>query len=149
MTEVNALLGLEILKEIDEMVKNRNKYAELYRTNLSKIPGLKFQTTTLGAVHTYKDFAIIVDPKKFGIDRDKLYDALSKENIMTRKYFNPAVHQLKAYSRIKHDGLPNTEFLTRSVLCLPIYSFMEESLIKDICQAIERVQHSAGEISEK
>lgn len=148
MTEINAVLGLEMLNDIDEMVANRNRYAGLYRTYLSEIPGIKFQETTKNSVCTYKDFAIVIDSDEFGIDRDLLYDVLNKENIISRKYFSPAVHQLKAYSNSKSE-LSNTNFLSKNVLCLPIYSYMDKKLIENVCLAIQRIHQFASMVRAK
>jgi dTDP-4-amino-4,6-dideoxygalactose transaminase len=147
MTEINALIGLEMLKEMDIIVKNRNRYARLYRDFLAHLPGISFQKTAPSAVHAYKDFAIVIDSNKFGIKRDLLYEALNKENIMTRKYFHPAVHQLKAFAKFKNNSLPNTAYLSENVLCLPIYSYMDEGTIKDISFAIERIHSFAKDIN--
>ncbi len=147
MTEINAALGIEMLKNIEEMVANRNNYAALYKKLLGKVPGIKFQEPTKGAKHAYKDFGILVDPKEFGVNRDILYDALAKENVMTKKYFYPPVHKLEAYSGISSAGLSNTERVSNNVLCLPIHSYMDKELIEKISYAIERIGKNAKEIA--
>lgn len=149
MTEINAALGVEMLKDIEEMVANRNNYAALYKKLLGKIPGIKFQELTKGAKHAYKDFGILVDQKEFGVNRDVLYDALTKENVMTKKYFYPPVHKLEAYSGISSTSLPNTERVSNNVLCLPIHSYMEKELIENICVAVEKIHKFSKEISKK
>jgi len=149
MTEINALLGIEMLKNVDEMVKNRNEYVALYKKLLGKLPGIKFQKCTKGAFHSYKDFGILVDPKEFGVNRDVLSDALTKENVMTKKYFYPPVHMLEAYSGLADTDLLNTEYVTNNVLCLPIYSYMDKRLIEDICVAVERIHNFSKDISRK
>jgi len=149
MTEINAALGIEMLKNIDEMVENRNKYAALYKKFLGKVPGIKFQEPTKGARHAYKDFGIIINPKEFGVNRDILYDALAKENVMTKKYFYPPIHKLEAYSDLANADLPNTEYVSNNVLCLPIHSYMDKTLIENTCAAVERIHKFGKEISKK
>ena len=149
MTEINAALGIEMLKNIDEMVENRNSYAAIYKKLLGRVPGIKFQETTKGAKHAYKDFGIIIDPKEFGVTRDVLYDALGKENIMTKKYFYPPVHKLEAYSCVSTTKLPNTERVSNNVLCLPMHSYMEKELIEKISYAVKRIGENVKEISAK
>jgi dTDP-4-amino-4,6-dideoxygalactose transaminase len=149
MTEINALVGIEMLKEMEQIVKNRNEYVSVFKKLLGKIPGIKFQQTTKGAFHAYKDFGILVDPEEFGVNRDVLYDALAKENVMTKKYFYPPVHMIDAYSDLADAELPNTEYVTNNVLCLPIHSYMDKELIEKISHSIERVHEFSGEISSK
>lgn len=146
MTEVNALLGIEMLKEMDEIVKNRNEYVALYKKLLGKLPGIRFQECTKGAVHSYKDFGIVIDPQEFGLNRDLLSEALTKENVMTKKYFYPPVHKLEAYSGLANVSLPNTEHVSNNVLCLPIHSYMDKKLIENICAAVERIHKFGKEI---
>jgi len=149
MTEINAAIGIEMLKNIDEMVENRNKYVALYKKLLCKLPGIRFQELTKRARHAYKDFGIIVNLKEFGVNRDILYDALAKENVMTKKYFYPPMHKLEAYASISSTSLSNTEHVSSNILCLPIYSYMDKELIEKICTAIERIHNFSKEISRK
>lgn len=144
MTEVNAVIGQELLKDINGFVENRNNYANIYKKNLSNIPGISFQEVTEGAVHAYKDFVIIIDKKEFGMNRDELQNALNEENIMTKKYFYPPVHLINAY---KTDlSLPVSENISKNVLALPIYSIMREELIEDIIFAINRIHEFSNQI---
>ncbi len=146
MTEIGAVLAQRMLGDIERMVENRNRYARLYQSHLGQVPGIGFQKVTPGAIHGYKDFAIVIDPAKFGIDRDLLCTALEKEGIATKKYFSPLAHELKPYRDDCQGGLPNARLLSANILCLPMYSRMDEDLIETICVAINRVHEYAGEI---
>lgn len=146
MNEVSAALGMEMLRDIDEIVKNRNSYALSYEKALKKIPGVSFQKTQEKSVHAFKDFGILIHPEKFGMNRDKLEQALAKENINTKKYFYPPTHKLRLYKEYNSLDLPNTNYVSENVLCLPIYSFMEEAQITGVAGAIKNIQEHAGEI---
>lgn len=146
MPEINAALGLYMIKDIDTFVKNRNEYAKLYKLKLRSVRGLRYQKISKKSVSTYKDFAVVIDEEKFGLSRDAFCDALSKENIMTKKYFHPPLHMLEAYKDIAIDKLPNTEYLSKNIVCLPIYNFMSFDLIEKICAAIKRIYENAEEI---
>ena len=144
MTEVNAALGQEILIDVDTIVKNRNEYARIYKENLSKLPGLKFQKVTKKATHAYKDFVIIIEPNEFGMNRDTLQKAFEEDKILSKKYFYPPLHKVNAYSN--DITLEVSEKISENVLALPIYSFMEEDLIIDICNVIKRIQNYSDKI---
>jgi dTDP-4-amino-4,6-dideoxygalactose transaminase len=145
MPEINAALGLYMLKDIDTFVKNRNEHARRYKQKLSGINGLKYQEISENSVSAYKDFAIVIDEDKFGLSRDTLCDALSKENVMTKKYFYPPIHMLEAYRSFATGELPNTEYLARNIVCLPMHNFMDADLIDKICLAIKRIYENAEE----
>lgn len=146
MSEIGATLGQAMLSDIDEMVSNRNSYADRYRCGLKEVPGIRFQKTTPGGVHGYKDFAIVVEPGEFGIGRDLLAKALELEGIATKKYFSPLCHELKPFKRHARTGLASAESLSKNVLCLPMYSYMDMALINRICLAIMRIHKHADEL---
>ena len=129
LTEYAAIMGLETLKLLENNVKRRNELFELFKSNLSKLPGITFQKITDNCRTTVKDLSIVIDKDKFGISRDKLAEALDKENIRTKKYFYPPIHCMKAYSQFydEYNGkLPNTEYISQNILCLPIHSHMTD-----------------------
>jgi len=150
LSEIYAVVGLVQLQDIQTFVNNRNNYVQALMRDLKKIPGLSFQVVRRGNVSTYKDFCIIVDPHRFGMTRDELAIALEKEGIQTKFYFYPPVHQLQAYKGIaKDEDLPNTIRLSRTVLSLPIYNFMDTGEIEGITLAIKIAHQNAAEIKEK
>ncbi|MBI5159758.1 DegT/DnrJ/EryC1/StrS family aminotransferase [Candidatus Micrarchaeota archaeon] len=144
MEEINATLGIEMLSKINEYVANRNEYANKYTARLEKIPGITFQEITHDSTSTYKDFAILINEEKFGVGRNEVYEALKKENIASKKYFHPPVHQQKAYRT--GETMLNTEKISNSVLCVPIYSKMTDETINGVCKAVAQIQNYAEEI---
>lgn len=142
MAEFSAILALKSLEILEENVIKRQKIADHYKERLKKLSGISFQEIENNSRSSYKDFAIKINSNEFKLTRDKLYDSLEVENVMTRKYFSPAIHQQKAfkpYLEGQNLDLNVTNELTESVLCLPIYSHMELSLLDKICDAIERI----------
>lgn len=147
LSEINAIVGLVQIDDLSTYIKNRNRYAEIYRGELSEIPGISFQKVDNRDLSTYKDFCIIIDCEKFGMNRDDLASVLLKENIQTKFYFYPPIHQLDAYKGIASDkDLPNTTYLSKNVLSLPIFSYMGEIEIKGIIKAIKKANRYGSEI---
>lgn len=147
MPEFNAILALKSFEMLEENVKRRHELFDYYKKKLNNFPGISFQQIEEGARSSCKDFAIVIDPSEFGLSRNKLYNALEAENVMTKKYFCPAIHQqdvFKPYSNEK--DLEITEQLAENILCLPIYSHMENSLIDKICFAFEKIYNFRDEI---
>jgi len=148
MSELHAALGLNLLPHVSSDVEKRNRVARKYRKGLDKLPGIRFQKITTNSKSTYKDFAILVDREKFGLSRDQLASCLEKENVMTRKYFYPPIHMQKCYPElnVEDSALPNTSHVSKSVLCLPMFSELVDEQIRGIVEAVSRVQHHAEEI---
>jgi dTDP-4-amino-4,6-dideoxygalactose transaminase len=93
MSEFHAVLGIESLNNLKANVAKRNKLVNLYKSILSEIPGISFQLIKDGNQSNFKDFSVLIDPEKFGLSRDALSLALAKENIVTKNYFYPPLHQ--------------------------------------------------------
>jgi dTDP-4-amino-4,6-dideoxygalactose transaminase len=143
MGEPYAALGLAQLPDLPRFVQNREGYVQLYKEILGAISGVSFQNIPRGYQSSHKDFSIFIDPKPFGMNRDQLAAALKIENIDTRRYFYPPIHQLDPYRKFHEGGLSNTERRSERVLSLPIYNEMDEGMVEGICEAIRRIRASA------
>lgn len=141
MSEFNALMGIESLRLLDANVRRRNGAVELYKRRLSKLPGIGFQAVRSGNRSSYKDFSIFIDARRFGMSRDRLHEALMKENIVVKDYFCPPVHRQKAFARFGQSkkNLPHSDRLAQNSLSLPLFSHIEDAVIEKICAVIERL----------
>jgi len=140
MSEFHAILGLAGVDALEGYALHRNKVATLYYEELAGTPGITFQTIREGARSSYKDFPILVDEAAFGVNRDLLGKALQTEGIPTRAYFHPAGHEQTAYADLPAVHLPQTERLSRQVLCLPIASHMDLEEVRRVAWAVRRIQ---------
>jgi dTDP-4-amino-4,6-dideoxygalactose transaminase len=144
MTEYSAALGLAGLEILDQKVRRYNELAARYTRQLATLRGLTFQKIRAGDVSTFKDYSIVVDARAFGIGRDELARRLLEENIETKKYFHPPLHELKLYRRFHgrgRAGLPNTGRISTGVLSLPIYDALPEETIDAVALAIRSATH--------
>jgi dTDP-4-amino-4,6-dideoxygalactose transaminase len=148
MSEFHALLGLKGLPHLEANVTRRNELVSLYRTHLGELPGIGFQLIHPGNRCSYKDFSITIDDSAFGLGRDSVAQALAAENIDCRKYYDPPVHRQTAYRAFAPplETLPNTIHLATNSLSLPIWSHMEEDMVRRICQAIHRIHAYAADV---
>lgn len=150
MPEFNALLGLHSLRRLEQAARQRNEIAALFQELLGSIPGVGFQQVRPGDRHSYREITITVDAAAFGLTRDELALALAKENVDTRKYYQPPVHRQTAY-RSYDDGkpLPHTDWLAANALSLPIWSDMSVEIAQNICQAIRRIHENAPQVRQR
>jgi dTDP-4-amino-4,6-dideoxygalactose transaminase len=149
MQEFNAIMGLAVLKVIDQHIANRRRYAASLVERLGRLPGIRFQAIRPLACVNYQNFALLVESGEFGIGRDDLWEALRAENILPRKYFYPPLHWHTAYQAYRSAWLPVTEQVSSQVLCLPFYSEMSDEILDILCIAIERIQAYAPQIRQK
>ena len=147
LPELNSLLARHSLRDLEAAVAVRNRVAALYRSELWNLPGIDFQQIDPEDRSSYKDFAIMVEPNSFGLTRDELALTLRAENIETRAYYDPPVHQQRAYQRFAPiEPLSNTDTLASRVLCLPIWSTMDLEIPSKICAAIAMAHEFADRI---
>lgn len=138
MTEFAALLCTRGLESLPRRVRVNNEIARKYRTRLSKVPGLSFQTVSEGGLSTYKDFTILVEPGLFGASRDDLSRALARRGVETCAYFWPPVHRLTYFRQYADESsLPNTVEVASRVLSLPMHSDLSEEDLECVVSSIE------------
>lgn len=145
LEEINAAIGVHLLDEIEEHVERRNVLARRYYEALSKIPGIEVCFPPKENRSTFKDYAIFVDKKQFGMDRNELQIYLDAKKMQSRKYFDPPTHKLEVtQGKYKDLKLPETEKRASTTLSLPFYSHMDFSEIDAVCKAIKDAHESAN-----
>ena len=148
MTEFNAALALSGLPLVDAKVRRRNSIARMYTAILSSLPGIGFQRVHPADTHPYKDYSIHVTPQILGLSREQLAEALRAENVQTKKYFHPPLHQQFLYSRF-HDrdsnDLTQTEYIADGILSLPIYESLSDETVCAVGELIRQIVHSSCE----
>lgn len=150
MSEFHAALGLESFGMLELNVGRRSAIADRYTGELSKLPGVTFQTIRDGNRSTFKDFTILIEEEKFGLNRDALSWHLSNEGVDSRKYYYPPVHRTNAYwerwGQKYDERLAVTNRLSKQALSLPIWSHMEMSLVDRVVESIHGAHERAEEI---
>lgn len=142
MTEFNAALALAGLDLVPAKVARHNQIAAQYTAELEGTPGIGFQRLPPGHVSSYKDYSVCVDPEAFGMTRDELAGALLRENIETKKYFYPPLHQQELFRPFAAADLPVTEAVAGSVLSLPVYESLPAETVRQVAWAIRGLAES-------
>ncbi|MDD3888175.1 MAG: DegT/DnrJ/EryC1/StrS family aminotransferase [Patescibacteria group bacterium] len=140
MNELQAAYGLIQLKYVNKYIAKRKQVANQYREGLKKVSGIGFLSDAEGVKHNYSYFPILIDAKKYGKTRDKIYEELKKQNIYCRRYFYPLITQFPTYKGLdsaRIENLPVAKRVAEQVLCLPIYPDLEVKFIKKIIKMIE------------
>lgn len=144
MPEMSAAIALEGLSLLDDVSAERNRLARAYRDELGDLPGIGFVQTMPGAVSSYKDFSITVDPTRFGMTRDGLRRVLAAQGIETRAYYNPPCHRQTAFEHF-HDRsrpLPVTEMLAARSLALPMGAHVDTAVVREVCDVIANAKQA-------
>lgn len=133
MNEFCAIMGLCNLKHIDDVIAERARIYEEYRSRLSEIKGIRFFDSQDDVQKNYGYFPILIEDS-YGISRDELCARLREQNIYARKYFYPLTSDQECY-REAYAGidLEVARELSKRVLILPFYAEMEQEVVEEIC----------------
>jgi dTDP-4-amino-4,6-dideoxygalactose transaminase len=138
MNEMQALMGIQVLKYLEELVEKRSRITELYRERLKVVPGIKLVPPLSPEVkYNYGYMPIEVDEQDFGMSRDALYEKLKQWNVHTRRYFYPLICDFPCYRSISVNGtLPVARRVADRILTLPIYDSLELVDVAAICDIL-------------
>ena len=145
MNEIQALMGLTMLKYVPQLIKKHRAITNLYREQLQSIPGIHLPPLPSGEIdYNYAYFPVEIDENEFGISRDQLYERLKEYNIFTRRYFYPLICDFACYRSVPvADPLKVARRVAPKILALPIYVELFESNICKICDVIKNC-HGKG-----
>jgi dTDP-4-amino-4,6-dideoxygalactose transaminase len=141
MSELHAATALASFSDLEERIARRNQLAERYRKALDEVAGIDFPAVDEGDRSTYKDFTVLVDEERFGMDATALAAALAAEGVQTRRYYSPPVHRQRAYRTVglSNGALPVTDAAAARVLTLPLWTGMDDELVDRVGVAVARL----------
>jgi dTDP-4-amino-4,6-dideoxygalactose transaminase len=143
MTELQAVLALAGLPHVERGIDRRNYLAGRYESFLGATRGLRMQHSSFACRNSRKDFAIVIDEARFGMSRNALEQQLARDNVETRRYFDPPLHKQKLYRSFhapNSQSLPVTEKVSAGVLCLPLHAGLPEETVVRIAERIASLQ---------
>ena len=141
MSNLHAAIGLAQVEKADEYRTMRIRNAQLYKQHLKDVPGVFFQKDVPEGLNVHWMNAIVVDPKKFGCNRDQLMEYLKSAGIEIRFLF-VGMHLQPCLLKAGCDctgQYPITDHLTENGLYLPSASNLAEEDICYICEKIREV----------
>jgi dTDP-4-amino-4,6-dideoxygalactose transaminase len=146
MNEMQALMGIQVLKYLDEIIRKRAKITDIYRDRLKEVPGIRLvPALSPDVAYNHAYMPVEVDEKEFGMSRDALYEKLKEWNVHTRRYFYPLISDYSCYRSISVNGsLPVARRAADRILTLPIYDGLELSDVDTICKIIQQLHQMAS-----
>lgn len=140
MTDVEAAIGREQLKRLDDMLATRRRNAQRLNEGLAGIEGIRTPTTTEGGEHAWHQYCIVVDESSYGHDRDTLMGKLKERGIGTAIHYPRGMHQQPVYEELYGKiELPVSEELCGTILALPVHQGVSEKDVDYIVAAIKAI----------
>jgi pyridoxal phosphate-dependent aminotransferase EpsN len=140
MSNVLAGVGRGQLRKLDDRVQRRREIAMRYRDAFADLPGISLMPQREYGVHTNWLSCFLIDPPRFGTDRDQLIAALDQAGIESRPVWKP-MHLQPLYQNAARIGGEVAEGLSRHGICLPSFSSVSA---EDQLRVINAVRHAVG-----
>jgi dTDP-4-amino-4,6-dideoxygalactose transaminase len=137
LSNVLAAIGRGQLPVVADRVAARRRNYDYYARALGDLPGLTFQPEAPWGRHTRWLTNILIDPARFGADREIVRRALAAENIESRLLWKP-MHTQPVFARCDHIGGAVAEELFATGLSLPSGSTLTEDELERVVGVIRR-----------
>lgn len=136
LSNVLSAIGLVQMKKIENIITTRIEKAKIYGELLSKIDNIIPAYVGNGTRQTFQSYTCFVEKEGY---RDKIRDALAKENIQSQ-IGTYALHLEPAYKNCKKIGnLENSESLFKNALTLPLHGNLVQEDQERICNIVRDV----------
>lgn len=130
-SEFQAAMGLCNLEYIEDIIKQRKYISGTYDSLLGK----QFSRPALGKniKYNYSYYPVLAESEKKLLD---IIERLNEQNIFPRRYFFPSLNTLPYLKNVQ--SCPISEDISKRIICLPLYSELEEESIIKICRIINK-----------
>ncbi len=163
MAPLSAAVARTQFKHLDERNARRNENILYLSERLEKLGFHTFQSPP-HINRVYFEFLVRYDAKRWGLDRDRLIDALKAEGCEVGFPRYPLVHQQPLFTEgmyrtipamrgvanlpeYRADALPRTEAANNDMLKLPSFPFATRPLLDQYAAAFEKVLMHADAIA--
>ncbi len=126
---------LEIkLKYLDEYINARREVADYYDRAFKNQPRLTTPHRVTNSRHVFHQYTLLLE----GLNRDALHGFLADNNIPSMIYYPVPAHRQQMFESYNSAtiNLPVTDWLTESVISLPIHTEMEEQQLQLITSKV-------------
>jgi pyridoxal phosphate-dependent aminotransferase EpsN len=137
MSNVLAAIGRGQLRVLDERVAARRANCERYQRALAGLPGLEFMPEAAWGRSTRWLTCVLIDPARFGTDREAVRMALEADNIEARAVWKP-MHLQPVFAGCECFGGDVAEDLFTRGLCLPSGSNLPEADLERVVAIVKR-----------
>ncbi len=118
LSNLLAALGRAQLRGLDDRIQRRHRIDDRYRDALAEIPGISFMPIAAYGEPNWWLTCIVVDPERFGADREQIRLALESVDIESRPTWKP-LHLQPVFAAAPTVGGAVCAGIFEGGLCLP------------------------------
>lgn len=134
LTNLQAAMGCAQLESLPQIIGDRKRVYDCYRTHLANLPGVVLQRYNSEVDPVVWAVAARLDPRAFPQGRDAVMRQLQAAGIETRNGFYAASLMTHLYPCPR---LPACESLSRSVISLPTFPALTPEQIETVCAKLK------------
>ncbi len=140
MTDVEAAIGQEQLKRLDEMVQVRRQYAEYYNQAFSDLTGVQLQKVLPEAQSAVHQYCLLIDEAKVGISRQQFIDKMLQAGISTGIHYPRGLHQQPLFvERYGKQSLPISERLAAQIVAIQVHHGLTQQQVAYVAETVREV----------
>ena len=140
LTNLQAAIGYTQLKNFNKIYRSRVKSYNLYKKLLLNEKGIKLQKFNDNVKPLVWTMAIVLDKKFYG-SRDIVIKKMLKKKIETRNGFY-STNRLGIFKKFHSNDLKNSDYLSKQVICLPLFNGINNFQIKYIVKSLLSLRKS-------
>jgi pyridoxal phosphate-dependent aminotransferase EpsN len=137
LSNVCAAIGRGQLRVLADRVEARRENCAFYQAAFADLPGMEFMPEAPWNRCTRWLTCVLIDPAKFGVDRETVRLALEAENIEARPVWKP-MHLQPVFAGCESFGGAVAEDLFNRGLCLPSGSNLSETDLQRVVDVVRK-----------
>ena len=141
LTDIGCALGLQQLKKLESNLARRREIAARYTAEFREMTGLIPPQVRGGVNPAWHLYPIRLNPARFAVSRNAVFEALRAENIGVNVHYIP-VHLHPYYrERFGYKGgeYPVAEAAYECLISLPMFHGMTDEDVGDVIRAVSKV----------
>jgi perosamine synthetase len=149
-SEFNAVLGLEQMRRVDEILQRRRQIARTYDEKLKalKIPGIKLLEIPTNVQSSYYKYILYLEPP---LEREKLKQILKHEYgvSLPGELYNRDCHTQPVFTRHPEaivrqpkESFPETDYVVSHHFCLPLYFSLTDDQVDYVVASLDKAVRS-------
>ncbi len=140
ITNIQAAIGLQQLRKLDEMNERRREIARIYSDELSVIDGIRTPVEKGWGKHVYHQYTVWVN----GGLRDRLANYLRSKGVQVSIHYPLPLHEQPALRKYYSKPCPNASLASKHVLSLPMHPGLKDDEVLRVVKLIKEFFRSAG-----
>ncbi len=131
LSEINCALGIAQLERLEEILRKRERVAQMYNERLQEIQGVRIPYVAPYVKISWFVYVIRLGEEYTQADRDRILKELCAHGIGCSNYFSP-IHLQPFYRELfgyKPGDFPVTESVAARTIALPFYNNLTEAQV--------------------